>query len=64
MRYDTSIELPNSSAMAGVELAGAEEANVLDIQPISTGEKGFAKGYAHVEGEQAANQSDEPSIAI
>lgn len=50
--------------MAGVELAGAEEANVLDIQPISIGQKGFAKVYAHVESQQAANQSDEPFIAI
>jgi hypothetical protein len=29
MRYETSVELPNSLAMIGVELAGAEEANVL-----------------------------------
>lgn len=64
MRYETSIELPNSSAMAGVELAGAEEAKVLDIQPISIGQRGFAKGYAHIEGKQTANQSDEPFIAI
>ena len=49
MRYDTSSELPNSSAMAGVELAGAEEANVLDIQRVSIGEEGFAERDAHVE---------------
>ena len=53
MRYETSIELPNSSAMAGVELAGAEDANVLNIQSISIGPIGQKgrEGYAHVQGE-------------
>lgn len=64
MRYETSIELPNSLAIAGVELAGAEEANVLDIRLVSIREQGFAKGDAHVESEQATNESDEPSIAV
>ena len=64
MRYETSIELPNSLAIAGVELAGAEEENVLDIQLVNIGEQRFAKGDAHIESEQAANESDEPSIAI
>lgn len=64
MRYETSTGLPNSLAIAGVELAGAEEENVLDIRLVSIGQQGFAKGNAHVESEQAAKESDEPPIAV
>ena len=44
MRYEISVELPNSLAMIEVELAGAEEANVLHIQLISIREQGVLKG--------------------
>ncbi len=44
MRYETSVELPNSLAILGVELAGAEEAKVLHIQLMSIPEQGVAKG--------------------
>lgn len=64
MRYETSIGLPNSLAIAGVELAGAEEENVLDIRLVSIGQQGFAKENSHVESEQAAKESDEPPIAV